>query len=175
MQQASHTHRVYVLMGVSGCGKTAVARALARDMDIAFLDGDFLHPRANIEKMAAGQPLDDIDRVPWLAALADAAYAMRRTNPVSLIVCSALKRRYRDRLRQGNPELAFIYLRGDYALIEQRLMARKGHFFRPELLQSQFQALQEPVDEDGVHTVSVDAPLDDVVAQVRHLLQGGGQ
>ncbi|WP_203563947.1 gluconokinase, GntK/IdnK-type [Deefgea sp. CFH1-16] len=103
--------KVYVLMGVSGCGKSAVANQLAKDLNAAFLDGDFLHPRANIEKMSSGQPLNDDDRAPWLGAVNDAAFAMQRTNPVSLIVCSALKKSYRDRLRQGNPNLSFIFFK----------------------------------------------------------------
>ncbi|WP_043649937.1 gluconokinase [Chitinilyticum litopenaei] len=158
------SHRVFVLMGVSGSGKSAVAGALARELDCAFLDGDFLHPRANIVKMAAGQPLDDDDRAPWLAALNDAAFAMQRTHAVSLIVCSALKKRYRDRLRAGNPHLSFIHLQGDAALIGARLAARKGHFFKPEMLASQFAALEAPqADEADVFTVDIAAPLAEVV------------
>jgi len=103
--------RVVVVMGVSGSGKSSVARLLAAALDAAILDGDFLHPRANVDKMACGEALDDADRAPWLAALNDAAYAMARTNSLSFIVCSALKRRYRDRLRQGHPGMGFLYLK----------------------------------------------------------------
>lgn len=109
-----------------------------------FLDGDFLHPRRNIEKMASGEPLNDDDRKPWLQALNDAAFAMQRTNKVSLIVCSALKKHYRDLLREGNPNLSFIYLKGDFDVIESRLKARKGHFFKTQMLVTQFETLQEP-------------------------------
>lgn len=161
----SSTHKVYVLMGVSGSGKSAVASAVAQATGCAFLDGDFLHPRANIEKMASGTPLDDADRAPWLAALNDAAFAMQRTNAVSVIVCSALKKRYRDRLREGNPGLSFIYLRGDYATIEARLLARQGHFQKAGMLTSQFAALEEPqADEAGVFVVDINQALDGVVA-----------
>jgi gluconokinase len=87
----NNQNRIYVIMGVSGSGKSAVAAAAARQLSAGFLDGDFLHPRSNILKMAAGEPLNDDDRAPWLAALNDAAFAMQRTNTVSVIVCSALK------------------------------------------------------------------------------------
>lgn len=91
MSTTNHDHHIYVLMGVSGSGKSAVASEVAHQLHAAFLDGDFLHPRRNIEKMASGEPLNDDDRKPWLQALNDAAFAMQRTNKVSLIVCSALK------------------------------------------------------------------------------------
>ncbi|MCB5197081.1 gluconokinase [Deefgea salmonis] len=157
--------KVYVLMGVSGCGKTAVANQLAKDLNAAFLDGDFLHPRANIEKMASGQPLNDDDRAPWLGAINDAAFAMQRTNPVSLIVCSALKKSYRDRLRQGNPNLSFVFLKGDYELIEQRLIARQGHFQKSGMLASQFATLEVPsTDESDVIVIDIAPPLESVIA-----------
>lgn len=145
MSTTNHDHHVYVLMGVSGSGKSAVASEVAHQLQAAFLDGDFLHPRSNIMKMASGEPLNDDDRKPWLQALNDAAFAMQRTNKVSLIVCSALKKVYRDQLRDGNPNLSFIYLKGDFDVIESRLKARKGHFFKTQMLVTQFEALEEPV------------------------------
>jgi gluconokinase len=164
-------NRVVVLMGVSGCGKSVVARAVAARLDAAMLDGDFLHPRANVEKMARGEPLDDADRRPWLAALNEAAFAMARTNKLSLMVCSALKRRYRDRLREGNPGLSFVFLKASGEVIEARLMARSGHFFKPEMLKSQFEALEEPgPDEPDVTTVNAERSLEEVVAAVKNLL-----
>ncbi|TKI04428.1 gluconokinase [Martelella alba] len=157
-------NHIFVLMGVSGSGKSAVANALARELTAAFLDGDFLHPRANIEKMAAGHPLNDDDRAPWLAAISDAAFAMQRTNAVSIIVCSALKKRYRDRLRQGNDNLSFIYLKGAFEVIEERLKARKGHFFKTDMLITQFNTLEEPsADETDVFAVNINQPLDKVI------------
>jgi gluconokinase len=163
--------QVFVLMGVSGCGKSAVAAQLAQDLNAAFLDGDFLHPRANIEKMASGQPLNDDDRAPWLAALNDAAFAMQRTNPVSIIVCSALKKAYRDRLRLGNPVLAFLFLQGEQELIAQRLAARQGHFQKGNMLQSQFAALEVPgSDEADVYTINIAPPLGDVVAAAKRII-----
>ncbi len=104
--------------------------------------------RANINKMAAGHALDDNDRAPWLAALNDAIFAMQRTNPVSLLVCSALKKSYRDRLREGNRNLHFLYLKGDKTVIEERLKQRKGHFFKPQMLVSQFATLEEPGEQE---------------------------
>ena len=171
VNDANPANRVVVLMGVSGSGKSAVARAVAAALDAAMLDGDFLHPRANVEKMARGEPLDDEDRRPWLAALNDAAFAMARTNRLSLIVCSALKRRYRDRLREGNPGLSFVFLNADLEVIAARLSARSGHFFKPEMLKSQFEALEVPgPDEPDVITVNVERSLPEVVAAVTSLL-----
>lgn len=163
--------KIFVLMGVSGCGKSAVATQLAQKLGAAFLDGDFLHPRANIEKMASGQPLNDDDRAPWLAAINDAAFAMQRANPVSLIVCSALKKAYRDRLRQGNPNLAFLFLKGDFDLIEQRLIARQGHFQKSGMLASQFAALEVPsADENDVIEIDIAQPLDAVIEQAHQAI-----
>lgn len=159
-------NRIYVFMGVSGSGKSAVANAVAHRLRAGFLDGDFLHPRSNILKMAAGDALNDDDRAPWLAALNDAAFAMQRTNNVSVIVCSALKKCYRDRLRAGNSNLSFIYMNGDMPVIEARLAARKGHFFKPQMLISQFAALEQPGEEENdVIAININQPLDAVIAE----------
>lgn len=174
MSTTNHDHHIYVLMGVSGSGKSAVASEVAHQLNAAFLDGDFLHPRSNILKMASGEPLNDDDRTPWLKALNDAAFAMQRTNKVSLIVCSALKKHYRDLLRDGNPNLSFIYMKGDFEVIENRLKARKGHFFKTQMLVTQFETLQEPqADEKDVLIVDIDQPLDGVVASTLELINQG--
>ncbi|WP_034917669.1 gluconokinase [Erwinia sp. 9145] len=166
MNTSPSSHHVFVLMGVSGSGKSAVASAVAWQLKAAFLDGDFLHPRANIEKMAAGHPLNDDDRQPWLESINDAAFAMQRTNAVSLIVCSALKKRYRDILRKGNENLSFIYMKGDFDTIEARLRARKGHFFKPQMLVTQFETLEAPGDDEpNVLVVDIAQTLDEVVAE----------
>lgn len=107
MSTTNHDHHVYVLMGVSGSGKSAVASEVAHQLQAAFLDGDFLHPRSNIMKMASGEPLNDDDRKPWLQALNDAAFAMQRTNKVSLIVCSALKKNLSRPAARRQPEPLF--------------------------------------------------------------------
>lgn len=164
MSATANANRVIVVMGVSGSGKSVVASEVARKLGGAMLDGDYLHPRANIMKMSSGQSLNDEDRAPWLTALNDAAFAMQRTNAISFIVCSALKRRYRDRLREGNPSLRFVYLRGGYDLIESRMKARGNHFFKPQMLVTQFDALEEPADDEtDVWSVSIDQPLEAVV------------
>ncbi|EEG87536.1 carbohydrate kinase, thermoresistant glucokinase family [Proteus penneri ATCC 35198] len=117
--------------------------------------------------MASGHALNDEDRKPWLQALNDAAFAMQRTNNVSLIVCSALKKQYRDMLRDGNQCLHFLYLKGDYELIESRLKARKGHFFKPQMLVTQFETLEEPTKaENDVYEIDISMPLDDVIESV---------
>jgi len=173
MNPSSPANHVFVLMGVSGSGKSAVANAVAHELKAAFLDGDFLHPRANIEKMSAGHPLNDDDRWPWLQAINDAAFAMQRTNEVSLIVCSALKKTYRDRLRKGNKNLSFVYLKGDAETIESRLRARKGHFFKPQMLVTQLATLEEPgSDESDVLAVNINQTLDEVVAETLNAIDG---
>jgi gluconokinase len=164
-------HQVFVVMGVSGSGKSAVGSAVSRVLDCGFLDGDFLHPRANIDKMSSGEPLNDDDRAPWLGALSTAAYAMQRTQTVSVIVCSSLKKAYRDILREGNPNLSFIYLDGTFELIESRLKARIGHFQKPKMLVSQFATLEVPgSDEPDVVHIDINQSLENVVAAaVQHI------
>ncbi|MGK7247163.1 gluconokinase [Buttiauxella agrestis] len=174
MSTTNHENHIYVLMGVSGSGKSAVASEVAHQLKAAFLDGDFLHPRCNIMKMASGEPLNDEDCKPWLQALNDAAFAMQRTNKVSLIVCSALKKVYRDQLREGNPNLSFIYMKGDFEVIENRLKARKGHFFKTQMLVTQFETLEEPKsDEPDVLVVDIDQTLEGVVASTIDVINKG--
>jgi len=147
-----------VVMGVSGCGKTTVGERLAAALGWPFDEGDRFHPEANIAKMAAGIPLDDTDRWPWLDILVARIAAKEAAGTSSLLSCSSLKRRYRDRLRTGAPRVRFVHLHGDKAVLAARLAARTGHFFPAGLLDSQFTAL-EPLgsDEDGV---VVDVALD---------------
>lgn len=130
-----------IVMGVSGSGKTAVGKALGERLQIPFYDGDDFHSRANIEKMTNGIPLTDADRWPWLEAL---AHLLKET-PSMILACSALKASYRERLKVA-PDVRFIYLKGSYSLIEERLKKRRGHFFNPDLLKSQFADLEEPKD-----------------------------
>ncbi|WP_447872461.1 gluconokinase [Serratia fonticola] len=155
-----------ILMGVSGSGKSTIGAAVAREIKAKFIDGDDLHPRANIQKMASGQPLNDEDRAPWLQRLNDAAYSLNHKNESGIIVCSALKRRYRDLLRQDNDNMVFIYLKGSFETILARLQARSGHFMPTELLKSQFEALEEPgVDEKDVICVDIDTDVEGVVGR----------
>ena len=177
MSDSQKPHHAFVLMGVSGCGKSAVANGVATGLNAAFLDGDYLHPRANIEKMAAGHPLNDADREPWLKAINDAIFAMQRTNELSVIVCSALKKSYRDILRNDNKNLYFIYLKGDAIVIEERLRARRGHFFKPEMLKSQFEALQEPNEQEtDAYAIdirpSLDVVIDNTCSTIRQIMAG---
>jgi gluconokinase len=160
------TGQSVVLMGVSGCGKSSVGAAIAREFGAKFIDGDDLHPRANIQKMAAGSPLNDDDRAPWLERLNDVAYSLSHKNEVGIIVCSALKRRYRDRLRQDNPNMIFLYMKGSFDIIAERLKARAGHFMPTALLKSQFEALEEPgADELDVVSIAIDGSFDEVVSR----------
>jgi len=153
-----------ILMGVSGSGKSTVGAALAREINAKFIDGDDLQPRANIQKMASGTPLNDDARAPWLLRLNDAAYSLRHKNETGVIVCSALKRRYRDALRKDNEGMVFIYMKGSFDVIADRLKARAGHFMPTDLLRSQFDALEEPgEDEPDVLRVNIDHKFDGVV------------
>ena len=134
-----------VVMGVSGSGKSTVGAQLAPRLGVPFADADSFHPRANIEKMSAGTPLTDEDRAPWLASMAD--WLSQHAANGAVLVCSALKRRYRDRLRQTSSRLFFLHLDGSYELISGRLAKREGHFMPAGLLRSQFEAL-EPLEAD---------------------------
>lgn len=157
--QVMTPHQRIVVMGVSGCGKTAVGRALADRLGLRFVDADSLHSPANVAKMAAGQPLDDSDRAGWLEALADLIASEDRL----VLACSALRRRYRDRLRRSDPALTFLYLHGSFQTISTRMRSRDDHYFAGEhMLKSQFDQLEEPVDEGVLH-VSVEPGLEAVI------------
>ena len=130
-----------VVMGVSGCGKTTVGRLLARHLEVPFIEGDELHPPRNVELMASGIALTDEDRAGWLDTVA-AELARRPEGAVAS--CSALRRRYRDRLRRAVPALRFVHLRGERAVLEERLAQRRGHYMPPTLLESQLQTLEPP-------------------------------
>lgn len=148
-----------VVMGVSGCGKSAVGEALAAALGLPFREGDALHPPANVAKMAAGVPLDDDDRWPWLDKVAAALSAG------GIVSCSALKRSYRDRLRTGaGRPVAFVFLSGSEALLTERMGARTGHFMPVSLLTSQLATLEDPTGEPATVTVDIDQPVADIVA-----------
>ena len=137
---------IVIVMGVSGSGKSTIGRALAAALGLPFIEGDDYHPRANVDKMAAGQPLDDADRAPWLATLAE-VLARAEAEGGGVLACSALKKRYRDVLRSGlTGEARVVYLDGSASLLAERLANRDGHFFPPHLLASQFEALEPPAD-----------------------------
>lgn len=152
-----------VLMGVAGCGKSSVGAALAPLLDAVYLDGDDLHPPENIAKMAAGIPLDDTDRAPWLHLCGQQFVPVPRL----ILGCSALKRAYRDILRDaaGAP-VRFVHLAGSRELIAARMSSRPGHFMPPALLDSQFAALEPPGDDEGAVTVDIALPLPALVAAI---------
>jgi len=137
-------------MGVSGCGKSTVGALLAAKVDLPFMDGDDLHPQVNKQKMAAGIPLDDADRAPWLDRIAAAL-----AGAPMIVACSALKRRYRDRLRDGAPDVQFIYLAGPPALLAQRLASRSHEFMPPGLLESQLAILEPPGSDEDALTLDI--------------------
>jgi gluconokinase len=150
--------RSVVVMGVSGSGKTTVGTALAERLGVPFVDGDDLHPATNVEKMAAGEPLTDADREPWL----DAVGAVLAGAPV-VVACSALRRVYRERLRRAAPGLRFVHLHGTRALLAER-MGHRTHFMPPSLLDSQLATLEDPAGEEGVIGYDVARPVDEIVA-----------
>jgi len=156
----------WVVMGVSGCGKSTVGAALALHNGVAFIEGDEFHPDDNVAKMASGVPLDDGDRAGWLQALAGQVGAARAAGTGIVVSCSALKRRYRDLLRQADPGLRFAHLDGPRALIEQRMRARPGHYMPPALLDSQLRDLEAlQADEAGL-TLDITLPPEELVARI---------
>lgn len=152
-----------VVMGVSGCGKSSIGERLADHLGLPFLEGDSLHPAANIAKMSAGIPLDDADRWPWLEIIGKRLEEASDTGIV--ISCSALKRVYRSALRQaaGSP-LVFVYLKGTRDILLNRMTERPGHFFKASLLDSQLATLESPEGEDRVVTVDIAPTPDGIVA-----------
>jgi len=137
-------HPNLVFMGVCGCGKSTVAELYARRTGATLIEADVFHPAANVAKMSSGVPLTDEDRAGWLAAMADRLAEGKSRGEAMVVTCSALKLAYRDRLRQGDPGLFFVFLDGSQELLQARLDARKGHFMPPGLLGSQLATLERP-------------------------------
>jgi gluconokinase len=161
---------LYVMMGVCGSGKSLIGAALARELDIEFVEGDDLHPPENVRRMAAGIPLTDDDRQGWLIAIAARLREARRAGVGLVVSCSALKRRYRDLLRSaGDADVRFVYLAGSRALIEERMGKRQGHFMPASLLDSQLSILEEPAPDERAWacdiTVEPHAIVADLVAR----------
>ena len=155
--------RCYVLMGVSGCGKSSVGTALSVTCGMEFIDGDDLHPEQNIEKMASGQPLDDDDRNPWLARVGETL--ARYDGPV-VIGCSALKKKYRDAIRRHVPEpVRFLHLDAPRDVLASRVAGRAGHFMPTSLLDSQFDALERLGNEELGAEIDISKSYESVVAQ----------
>jgi len=156
---------IVVVMGVCGCGKSLVGRMLAERLGVAYVEGDEHHPPANIAKMSAGTPLTDEDRWGWLDTLAGFIADADRRGEGLVLACSALKRRYRDRLRGDGRRVTFLHLHGDKALIAERMRARSAHFMPASLIDSQFAALEPPGADEAALTVDVARSPDDIVAE----------
>ncbi|HWJ45600.1 MAG: gluconokinase [Gemmatimonadaceae bacterium] len=154
----------YVVMGVAGAGKSLIGSALARALGVDFVEGDAYHPPENVARMAAGIPLTDDDRLGWLRALADRLAEAAAAEEGLVMACSALKRKYRDLLRAGDPTVRFILLRGPEALLAERLAARRGHYMPASLLGSQLATLENPGPDERAWACDVAATPDAIVA-----------
>jgi gluconokinase len=154
-------------MGVCGSGKTTVGKAIAERFNATFIDGDDLHPRANVIKMRSGTPLTDDDRKPWLERVSDVFFALSNTSSSGVVVCSALKRKYRDLIRLGNAGIIFVHLYADKQVILDRMAKRKGHFMKAGMVDSQFATLEfpDPAQEKDVINIDVNAPIEEVIAK----------
>ncbi|WSH53359.1 gluconokinase [Rhizobium beringeri] len=164
LEQMNKPHAI-IVMGVSGCGKSSVGEKLAEVLHLAFVEGDALHPAANVEKMSKGIPLTDEDRMPWLDRIGEDMKASLEKSEGIIVSCSALKRIYRDRLRAAaGDNLFFVYLEGSRALLMKRMGERKGHFMPVSLLDSQLATLEVPTGEPGVVTVDIDDTIEGIAA-----------
>lgn len=159
-----------VVMGVSGCGKSTVGQALAARLGVPFIEGDALHPGANVAKMAAGVPLTDDDRRDWLAAIATQLAESATTGAV--VACSALKRRYRDQLRAAAPGLRLVHLAGPEPLLARRLAARSGHYMPPSLLPSQLATLEPPALDEHALILDITEPAGQLAERAAQQLLG---
>jgi gluconokinase len=154
---------IVIVMGVAGCGKTAVGQRLAERLGWPFFDADEYHPAANVEKMRSGMPLTDADRWPWLDRLNELLVSQEAKDGSTVLGCSALKQAYRDRLTRGCANVRWVHLKGSFELIEARLRARKGHYLPASLLRSQFDTLEEPRD---ALVIDVTDPPDVLVSRI---------
>ena len=154
-----------IVFGVSGAGKTTVGKLLAQELGWQFLEADDFHSAANIVKMRSGRPLTDEDRWPWLDRLREQIEQLLSAGENAVLACSALKRAYRDRLHVSD-EVKFVFLRGDYALVEKQLRSRRGHFMNAGLLQSQFDELEEPQADERAITVELGRAPEEIVEEI---------
>lgn len=149
-------------MGVAGCGKTTVGKALAKELGWQFKDADDYHPRKNKEKMRQGSPLDDSDRKPWLEILRDQIDLWQEKNVPTVLACSALKRSYRELLTEKS-QTRFIYLKTDRQVLEKRLLSRSHEYMNPDLLDSQLKTLEEP---ESAFIVDGNCELEEIVSRL---------
>ncbi|GAB2767110.1 gluconokinase [Streptomyces bullii] len=149
-----NTAPLVVVMGVSGSGKTTVGQLLAQRLGVPYAEGDDFHPAPNVAKMRAGHPLDDEDRRPWLDKIAQ--WLADHADSGGVVTCSALKRRYRDRLASTVPRLVFVHLDGSPELIAARITERRGHFMPPDLLRTQFADLEPLADDEAGAAIPID-------------------
>lgn len=171
MRHDPDTPSIAVVMGVAGAGKTTVGERLAKRLRWEFIEGDRLHPPENVAKMQSGHPLTDADRAPWLAAIAREIDHRRAAGNSAVVACSALKRAYRRLVVGDRPGVRLVYLAGTPELIAGRLARRRGHFMPPELLASQFAALEPPGPDEHPITAAIDQPLDRIVAAIAAALR----
>jgi len=163
---------IVIVFGVSGAGKTTIGKLLAQELGWHFYEADDFHSQANINKMRRGIPLMDEQRSPWLESLRHLIKRSLEAGENAVLACSALKRAYRERLRVSD-EVKFVFLRGDYALIEKQLRQRQGHFMNPALLQSQFADLEEPKPDEHVVTIELGRTSQEIVQEIRTKLDLG--
>ena len=155
-----------VVMGVAGSGKSTIAAGLAERLGVDFIEGDALHPQANVNKMAGGVPLSDEDRWPWLEAIGERIEAERASGTGVVVSCSALKHAYRDALRkQVHGKVHFVLLDGSRELISDRMKKRKGHFMPPALLDSQFATLEKPTADEHAVVLDISHPVPALLAE----------
>ena len=157
---------IIVLMGVSGCGKSTIGRKLATALGVPYVEGDEFHPPENVARMAAGIALTDTDRQGWLETLRDRLKQAAHDGKGLVLGCSALKRSYRDTLRDGAPHLVLVHLHGSRELLETRMSARRGHYMPASLLDSQLATLQPPTAEERALSIDVAGDADAIVADI---------
>ena len=155
--------RFLIVMGVSGCGKTSVGKALADSLGWDYYDADDFHPPENVAKMANGTPLNDSDRAPWLASMHELISSSLKADHSGVLACSALKERYRQQLLKDNEGVQIIYLKGTYDLIWSRMEKRTDHYMKPHMLQSQFEALEEP---SNALTMDISSSVEEIVREI---------
>ena len=156
---------ILIAMGVSGAGKSRIGEMLAERLSCSYTDGDAFHSAANKEKMHHGIPLTDEDRWPWLRTIRAAIEEKQRAGETAVFTCSSLKRSYRDVLRGTDTDVRFVYLKGSFEVLQERLKSRTGHFFDPSLLKSQLDTLEEPGPDEAIE-VSIELTPEQIVDQV---------